>query len=92
MRLAPDRDAGHAEILWRGLTVTLVALEPVPVLLHPDFWTRRRIASPPQLVVPAHCTSWLAHHALYDAMPQAYRPNSAGSRVELRAAAETKVS
>ena len=27
----------------------------------------------PQLVVPAHCTSWLAHHALYDAMPQAYR-------------------
>jgi 7,8-dihydropterin-6-yl-methyl-4-(beta-D-ribofuranosyl)aminobenzene 5'-phosphate synthase len=46
----------------------------------------------PQLIVPAHCTSWLAHHALYEAMPQAYRPNSVGSRFELRAAAETKVS
>jgi 7,8-dihydropterin-6-yl-methyl-4-(beta-D-ribofuranosyl)aminobenzene 5'-phosphate synthase len=46
----------------------------------------------PQLVVPAHCTSWLAHHALYEAMPQAYRPNSVGSRFELRAAPETKVS
>lgn len=46
----------------------------------------------PQLVVPAHCTSWLAHHALYDAMPQAYRPNSVGSRFELRAAPEMSVS
>ena len=46
----------------------------------------------PQLVVPAHCTSWLAHHALYDAMPQAYRPNSVGSRFELLAAPETNVS
>jgi 7,8-dihydropterin-6-yl-methyl-4-(beta-D-ribofuranosyl)aminobenzene 5'-phosphate synthase len=46
----------------------------------------------PQLVVPAHCTGWLAHHALYEAMPQAYRPNSVGSRFELRAASETKVS
>jgi 7,8-dihydropterin-6-yl-methyl-4-(beta-D-ribofuranosyl)aminobenzene 5'-phosphate synthase len=43
----------------------------------------------PQLIVPAHCTSWLAHHALYDAMPQAYRPNSVGSRFELKAAPET---
>jgi 7,8-dihydropterin-6-yl-methyl-4-(beta-D-ribofuranosyl)aminobenzene 5'-phosphate synthase len=43
----------------------------------------------PQLTVPAHCTSWLAHHALYDAMPQAYRPNSVGSRFELKAAPET---
>jgi 7,8-dihydropterin-6-yl-methyl-4-(beta-D-ribofuranosyl)aminobenzene 5'-phosphate synthase len=46
----------------------------------------------PQLVVPAHCTSWLAHHALYDAMPQAYQPNSVGSRFELRAAPEMSVS
>ena len=46
----------------------------------------------PQLVVPAHCTSWLAHHALYEAMPQAYRPNSVGSRFELLATPETSVS
>jgi 7,8-dihydropterin-6-yl-methyl-4-(beta-D-ribofuranosyl)aminobenzene 5'-phosphate synthase len=46
----------------------------------------------PQLIVPAHCTSWLAHHALYEAMPQAYRPNSVGSRFELLAAPATKVS
>jgi 7,8-dihydropterin-6-yl-methyl-4-(beta-D-ribofuranosyl)aminobenzene 5'-phosphate synthase len=46
----------------------------------------------PQLIVAAHCTSWLAHHALYEAMPQAYRPNSVGSRFELRAAPEMSVS
>ena len=46
----------------------------------------------PHLIVPAHCTSWLAHHALYEAMPRAYRPNSVGSRLELRAAPETEVS
>ncbi len=46
----------------------------------------------PQLIVPAHCTSWLAHHALYEAMPQAYQPNSVGSRFELLAAPETKLS
>jgi 7,8-dihydropterin-6-yl-methyl-4-(beta-D-ribofuranosyl)aminobenzene 5'-phosphate synthase len=45
----------------------------------------------PQLVVPAHCTGWLAHHALYGAMSQAYRPNSVGTRFELRAAPETDV-
>ena len=46
----------------------------------------------PQLVVPAHCTSWLAHRALYEAMPRAYQPNSVGSRFELLAAPETKAS
>jgi 7,8-dihydropterin-6-yl-methyl-4-(beta-D-ribofuranosyl)aminobenzene 5'-phosphate synthase len=48
-------------------------------------------AEGPQLVVAAHCTSWGAHHALYAAMPQAYRPNAVGSRFELVAAAETRL-
>jgi 7,8-dihydropterin-6-yl-methyl-4-(beta-D-ribofuranosyl)aminobenzene 5'-phosphate synthase len=42
-------------------------------------------AERPRMIVPAHCTSWLAHRALYDAMPEAYRPNSVGSRIELAA-------
>jgi 7,8-dihydropterin-6-yl-methyl-4-(beta-D-ribofuranosyl)aminobenzene 5'-phosphate synthase len=46
----------------------------------------------PQLIAPAHCTSWLAHQALYEAMPQAYRPNSVGTRLELQNASETNVS
>ena len=34
-------------------------------------------------LVPAHCTSWVAHSALLEAMPDAYRPNAVGSRFEL---------
>jgi hypothetical protein len=41
--------------------------------------------------LPAGHQAWLAHHALYEAMPQAYRPNSVGSRFELKAASETNV-
>ena len=37
----------------------------------------------PQVVVPAHCTSWKAQHALAAALPGAYRPNAVGSRFEL---------
>jgi 7,8-dihydropterin-6-yl-methyl-4-(beta-D-ribofuranosyl)aminobenzene 5'-phosphate synthase len=37
----------------------------------------------PQLLAPAHCTSWLAHQALQAAMPQAYLPSSVGTRFEL---------
>jgi 7,8-dihydropterin-6-yl-methyl-4-(beta-D-ribofuranosyl)aminobenzene 5'-phosphate synthase len=39
----------------------------------------------PRLLAPAHCTSWLAHQALQTAMPQAYQPSSAGTRIELSA-------
>jgi 7,8-dihydropterin-6-yl-methyl-4-(beta-D-ribofuranosyl)aminobenzene 5'-phosphate synthase len=44
----------------------------------------------PQLVVPGHCTSWQAHHALQQAMPHAYRPNSVGCRLELSATADAR--
>lgn len=37
----------------------------------------------PAVVVPAHCTGWKAQHALHAALPQAFRPNSVGSRFEL---------
>lgn len=40
-------------------------------------------AEAPDLVVPAHCTGWKAQHALAAALPDAFRPNSVGSRFEL---------
>jgi 7,8-dihydropterin-6-yl-methyl-4-(beta-D-ribofuranosyl)aminobenzene 5'-phosphate synthase len=39
-----------------------------------------------EAVIPAHCTGWRAAHALAQAMPEAYIPNSVGSRLELRSA------
>jgi len=40
-------------------------------------------AETPGVVVPAHCTSWQAQHALAAAMPEAFTPNAVGSRFEL---------
>jgi 7,8-dihydropterin-6-yl-methyl-4-(beta-D-ribofuranosyl)aminobenzene 5'-phosphate synthase len=37
----------------------------------------------PSVVVPAHCTSWEAQHALAAALGDAFIPNSVGSRFEL---------
>ncbi|WP_433381062.1 MBL fold metallo-hydrolase [Actinoplanes sp. CA-142083] len=37
----------------------------------------------PLVLVPAHCTSWKAQHALAAALPGAFRPNAVGSRFEL---------
>ena len=37
-----------------------------------------------EAILPAHCTGWRAAHALAQAMPEAYIPNSVGSRLELR--------
>jgi 7,8-dihydropterin-6-yl-methyl-4-(beta-D-ribofuranosyl)aminobenzene 5'-phosphate synthase len=39
-----------------------------------------------ETIIPAHCTGWRAAHALAQAMPEAYIPNSVGSRLELRCA------
>jgi 7,8-dihydropterin-6-yl-methyl-4-(beta-D-ribofuranosyl)aminobenzene 5'-phosphate synthase len=36
-----------------------------------------------EAIIPAHCTGWRAAHALAEAMPHAYVPNSVGSRLEL---------
>lgn len=43
----------------------------------------------PQVVVPAHCTGWKAQHALAAALPDAFIPNSVGTRFELAAGLET---
>ncbi len=37
----------------------------------------------PQWLVPAHCTGWRATHALAAALPDAFVPNSVGTRFEL---------
>ncbi len=39
----------------------------------------------PEVVIPAHCTGWRANFALAAKLPDAYIPNSVGSRLELRA-------
>jgi 7,8-dihydropterin-6-yl-methyl-4-(beta-D-ribofuranosyl)aminobenzene 5'-phosphate synthase len=40
-------------------------------------------AERPAVLVPAHCTSWKAQHALAAGLPDAFRPNAVGSRFEL---------
>lgn len=37
----------------------------------------------PQVVVPAHCTGWRAQHLLAATLPEAFVPNSVGTRFEL---------
>ncbi len=37
----------------------------------------------PQLIVPAHCTGWKATHAIARELPEAFIPNSVGSRFVL---------
>lgn len=39
----------------------------------------------PDIIVPAHCTGWKAVHRMAAAFPDAFVPNSVGSRFELRA-------
>lgn len=41
------------------------------------------VAIAPQVIVPAHCTGWKAMLALAQALPEAYIPNSVGTRFEL---------
>jgi 7,8-dihydropterin-6-yl-methyl-4-(beta-D-ribofuranosyl)aminobenzene 5'-phosphate synthase len=40
-------------------------------------------AEAPDVLVPAHCTSWSAVHALAASMPAAFRPNAVGSQFTL---------
>jgi 7,8-dihydropterin-6-yl-methyl-4-(beta-D-ribofuranosyl)aminobenzene 5'-phosphate synthase len=44
-------------------------------------------ADPPDVLVPAHCTSWMAVQTLARDLPGAFRPNAVGSRFALEAAA-----
>jgi 7,8-dihydropterin-6-yl-methyl-4-(beta-D-ribofuranosyl)aminobenzene 5'-phosphate synthase len=36
-----------------------------------------------EVIVPAHCTGWRAQHALARRFPDAFVPNSVGTRFEL---------
>jgi 7,8-dihydropterin-6-yl-methyl-4-(beta-D-ribofuranosyl)aminobenzene 5'-phosphate synthase len=40
----------------------------------------------PKTIIPAHCSGWRAAQALASRLPDAYIPNSVGSRIELAAA------
>jgi 7,8-dihydropterin-6-yl-methyl-4-(beta-D-ribofuranosyl)aminobenzene 5'-phosphate synthase len=42
-------------------------------------------ADPPDVLVPAHCTSWSAMQALARDLPDAFRPNAVGSRFAFEA-------
>jgi 7,8-dihydropterin-6-yl-methyl-4-(beta-D-ribofuranosyl)aminobenzene 5'-phosphate synthase len=44
-------------------------------------------ADPPDVLVPAHCTSWMAVQTLARDLPGAFRPNAVGSRFAFEAAA-----
>jgi 7,8-dihydropterin-6-yl-methyl-4-(beta-D-ribofuranosyl)aminobenzene 5'-phosphate synthase len=37
----------------------------------------------PSVIVPAHCTGWRAQHALGARFPEAFIPNTVGTRIEL---------
>jgi 7,8-dihydropterin-6-yl-methyl-4-(beta-D-ribofuranosyl)aminobenzene 5'-phosphate synthase len=37
----------------------------------------------PEVIIPAHCSGWRAGHAIASRLPDAYIPNSVGSRLEL---------
>jgi 7,8-dihydropterin-6-yl-methyl-4-(beta-D-ribofuranosyl)aminobenzene 5'-phosphate synthase len=37
----------------------------------------------PAVIVPAHCTGWRAQHAIGARFPEAFIPNSVGTRFEL---------
>jgi len=43
----------------------------------------------PEVVIPAHCTGWRANYSLAARLPDAYVPNSVGTRLELRAGPST---
>ena len=51
--------------------------EVVPLTVH------ALVEEAPDVVVPAHCTSWKAQHALAAGLAGAFRPNAVGSRFAL---------
>jgi 7,8-dihydropterin-6-yl-methyl-4-(beta-D-ribofuranosyl)aminobenzene 5'-phosphate synthase len=58
-----------------GFHLTGAVFEP---LIAPTVAALKEIN--PALIVPAHCTGWKATHALARDLPQAFVPNSVGTR------------
>ena len=67
--------------LLGGFHLTGPAFEPV---IEPTISALRDLA--PEVVVPAHCTGWRAHHRLGAELPEAFVPNAVGTSVVLEAA------
>jgi 7,8-dihydropterin-6-yl-methyl-4-(beta-D-ribofuranosyl)aminobenzene 5'-phosphate synthase len=61
-----------------GLHLTGVVFEP---LIGPTCDALAELA--PRYIVPAHCTGWKAQQALAARLPEAYIPNTVGTRFEL---------
>lgn len=61
-----------------GLHLTGALFEP---LIPPTIAALKELN--PALIVPAHCTGWKATHALARELPQAFVPNSVGTRFML---------
>lgn len=68
--------------LLGGLHLTGRAFRPV---IPPTIAALRALE--PDVVVPSHCTGWEATHRIAGALPDAFIPNTVGTRYELTAAA-----
>ncbi|MQA87460.1 MAG: hypothetical protein GEV03_23255 [Streptosporangiales bacterium] len=72
---------------------TTGASEPLAaagVAAHPETPLRRRADSrraghqhAPAVIVPAHCTGWVAQQVFAERFPDAFIPNTVGTRFEL---------
>ena len=71
----------HVHAVAGGFHLTGALFEPV---IAPTVDALAALA--PDLVLPAHCTGWRAMHELANRLPQAFIPNSVGTRLELAAA------
>lgn len=71
---------GHVHALIGGFHLTGPSFEQI---IPRTVAALRELA--PDVVVPAHCTGWAAQHALATALPEAFVPNTVGTRIDLAA-------
>jgi 7,8-dihydropterin-6-yl-methyl-4-(beta-D-ribofuranosyl)aminobenzene 5'-phosphate synthase len=71
----------HVHAVLGGFHLTGKVFEPI---IGPTI--DRLAALAPEVVLPAHCTGWQAMHQLANQLPNAFIPNSIGTRLELAAA------
>ena len=75
----------HVHAVLGGFYLTGKAFEPI---IGPTIGPTidRLAALAPEAVLPAHCTGWQATHQLANQLPNAFIPNSIGTRLELAVA------
>jgi 7,8-dihydropterin-6-yl-methyl-4-(beta-D-ribofuranosyl)aminobenzene 5'-phosphate synthase len=71
----------HVHAVLGGFHLTGKVFEPI---IGPTVDGLAALA--PEVVLPAHCTGWQAMHQLANQLPNAFIPNSIGTRLELTAA------